>query len=252
MKAKVTEDWRRILTMNSIEELRKVRAPQYQEFDPEDECVPTAVLRHIFEVCGALWIHSGNPKAPHAELTSGYCSDGYIDTLRVLKYSNLRAIFAYELAGEIRKYYGGPIDWVIGSDHAGATFSARVSEYFNAMDEFTVKVPNDEKIKTQSAERIDIQPGEVVLQVEELVTTAVTLEAVRYGIRQAKGNDVTFAPFVATLIHRSEEKVIEGSPIIFLAHFDIQVWKPEDCPLCAGGSKRVKPKTNWAELTAES
>lgn len=239
--------WNRILDADTtIDELRQLRAIPAINDGP----IPHEVVRGIFEKCGALWLHSGNPLAPHAELTSGKCSDGFIDTLRVLKYSNLRSIFALQLARKIRRYYDGPIDWVVGSDHAAATFSSRVSEYLYAQDDFTAKVPNDEKIKTQAWKRFDIEPEEVVLQVEELVTTTITLAAVRYGIRETMGNEVKFAPIVATLIHRSNEYELEGNPIIFLAHFDINVWDPKDCPLCAGGSKRVKPKTNWAELTA--
>jgi hypothetical protein len=63
---------------------------------------------------------------------------------------------------------------------------------------------------------------------------------------------VTFAPVVGVLVHRSDVYEVEGAPVIYLAHYDISVWDPVDCPLCARGSKRLRPKQHWAELTGKA
>ena len=39
--------------------------------------------------------------------------------------------------------------------------------------------------------------------------------------------------------------------IVYLVHFDIKTWEPADCPLCKAGSKRLRPKQYWQELTAK-
>jgi orotate phosphoribosyltransferase len=196
-------------------------------------------FREVLEACRAFWLHSGNPKDPHAELHSGKCSDGFIDTLRALVHSNFCLGMAHMLAGKIRGSYKGPIDWVIGSDHAGAVFSQNVAVALGAKHDFTEKGEN----KTQLWKRFWIEPGEVVLQVEELMTTAATFKEVRDGIRQGNGSDVTFAPVAGVLVHRSEVSRIEDTEIVSFAHYDIKVWDPAECPLCKQGSKRFKPKT---------
>jgi orotate phosphoribosyltransferase len=222
-----------------------------------------AGVTKILELCEALWLHSGDPKAPHAELTSGKCSDGFVDVLRALRYTNVCDILAYHMTHAIEAK-GGEIDnndeanamsysslgWVIGSDHAGAVFSHDVARWLGAKHDFTEKSGPDGK--QQIWKRFAISSGETVLQVEELMTTAQTLMAVREGIRKGNPIPVRFAPVVGVLVHRSDVYEIEGAPVVYLAHYDISVWNPEECPLCAAGSKRLRPKQNWAELTRKT
>lgn len=195
----------------------------------------------------AFWMHSGDPNAPHAELTTGKCSDGFIDTLRALKDSVCCFASAYGLARVIRQTYTGPIDWVIGSDHAGAVFSQNVALHLGADHDFTEKGPE----KTQLWKRFKIDESRVVIQVEELMTTASTFQAVRKGVREGNGDPVLFAPVAGVLVHRSSVEQIEDTRVIAFAHYDITVWEPAQCPLCAKGSKRLRPKTNWKELTGK-
>ncbi|OGB74565.1 hypothetical protein A2V68_03110 [candidate division Kazan bacterium RBG_13_50_9] len=215
-------------------------------------------VTHLFKLCGALWLYPydcNNPSAPHqkvchAELTSGKCSTGFIDVLKVLCYPKFCEILAYSLWEEVQNqttYDTSRINWVIGSAYAGITFSYELSKLFSARHGFTEKGESKTQVWKRGA--FEVQPGEVVLQVEELMTTAGTALAVREGIRQGNPSLVEFAPFVATLVHRSEVTEIEGAPVIYLAHYNIQTWAPEECPLCQLGAKRVKPKDNWVELT---
>ncbi|MBI4215660.1 MAG: orotidine-5'-phosphate decarboxylase [Parcubacteria group bacterium] len=229
-----------ILVVKNLTELRQLKAENLlnYQFTAED-------FRHLFELCDALWLHNGDPKDPHAELTSGLCSNGFIDTLRVLQYPNLCDILGYQLACKIKEHYAGHIDWVVGSDHAAATLSFTTAKWLSAKHDFTEKGPD----KTQVWKRFTIEPTEIVLQVEELVTTTGTLQAVRNGIRTGNAHPVTFAPVVITAIHRSDISELEGSPILYLAHYDIQNWDPKVCPLCAAGSQHLRPKQNWKQLT---
>lgn len=98
-------------------------------------------FREMLEAPEAFWIHDGNPTHPHAELTTGKCSNGFVDTLRALRFSNVCYAAAQALAKSIRDVYKGPIDWVIGSDHAGAVFSQNVAIWLNAQHDFTEKGP---------------------------------------------------------------------------------------------------------------
>lgn len=236
-----------IMAIKDVKELRELpwRDPDGRYFKTDEE------ICHVFRLCDALWLHSGNPRDPHAELTSGKCSNGFVDVSRTLRFTNLCELLAHKLWVKINEHYTGPVDWVIGSDHAAAIFSHSVATYFQCQHDFTEKGPN----KTQLWKRLTIQKDEVVLQVEELMTTAKTLRAVREGIR--KGNafqPVTFAPLAAVLVHRSDVYEIESAPIISLIHLDIKSWEPDKCPLCDKGSKRLRPKSreNWAKLTGKT
>lgn len=90
------------------------------------------------------------------------------------------------------------------------------------------------------------------MQVEELMTTSDTFTRVRNGVRTGNGSPVTFAPVAGVLIHRSGVWEIEDTKIVPFAHYDISVWEPTKCPLCKAGSKRIRPKQNWAELTGKA
>ncbi len=90
------------------------------------------------------------------------------------------------------------------------------------------------------------------MQVEELMTTSDTFWRVRNGIRAGNGSQVTFAPVAGVLIHRSDVWQIEDTKIVPFVHYDIKVWEPSECPLCKAGSKRLRPKKNWAELTGKA
>lgn len=229
-----------LLSLKSTADLQTLRWQDYADHNLTDQ-----EFRHILKLCDAFWLHSGNPKDPHAELTSGHCSNGFIDTLRALRFTPICQLLAHQSYKKITSLYKTKFDWVVGSDHAGATFSYALATFFNAQHDFTEKGPD----KTQIWKRFTIGAKEVVLQAEELVATSGTLLAVREGLRQGNPEPVTFAPFVFTLVHRSETTEIEKSKLEYLFHFDI--WKSEqkDCPLCAAGSKRLRPKKNWAELT---
>lgn len=204
-----------------------------------------AYVDELLAKTDSLWLHSGREADPHAELTSGKHSDGFVDTLRAISYPGICQVFAGMLVYRLREMYTGPIDWVVGSDHAAADISHSVAIMLGARHDFAEKGPD----KTQVWKRFAIGPDEVVLQVEDLITTSGTFMAVRQGVRLGNEQPIQFAPYVLAVVHRSEVLDIEGSPILYLAHYDIEVWDPGKCPLCAKGSKALRPKQNWHELT---
>ena len=89
-------------------------------------------FKDMMEGAEALWLHDNDPKKPHVELHAGDHSNGFEDALRLLRFANICFALAGELATQIRGAYVGSIDWVIGSDHAGATFSQNVAIHLGA------------------------------------------------------------------------------------------------------------------------
>lgn len=209
----------------------------------------------IFDLCEAGWTHNGDHKKPHAEFTPGMCSNGYFDCRKVLKYTNLCDILAHQLVKKLRREAGitkNNIDWVVGSPYSAITFSYEVAKLLEAVHGFPEKDPNNPK-KFIWRDFI-IPEGAKVLQIEELITTSNTFYEVRRAINQANPYPVDFLPIVGSLVHGPPRLPVNYSETIVISLIEKKIWavEPSECPLCKAGSKRLKPKSNWAELTGKA
>jgi len=208
-----------------------------------------------FQNQDAFWQYQGSPdpKNPHAELTSGLCSDGFIDCLRILCYPNVAEILGFQLAQKMQPYLirVGKVDWVVSSAYAAITFGHEVAKAVGAKFMFTEKDPSDPKGKKMLWQRITIPEGSVVLQVEELITTSGTFHEVRRAIQEGNSEAVNFVPVIGALVHRPETLSVKYGDlkVVALIEREIKNWNPADCPLCRVGSPRLRPKKNWAQLT---
>ncbi len=216
------------------------------------QLMPQETILSWFDLLDAYWVHDGDPQRPHAELASGNCSNGFINCLEVLQRPALNGILAWQLALQLSSYnlFGG-IDCVIGSPMAGITFSYEVAKCLNAKRSlFAEKDPKDPK---KFIFRFDIKAGEKVLQVEELITTAHTLNGVKEAVEKRNG-PVNWVPCIATLVHRPPKLPhvhYENRRVVALIEKEIWSVSPEECHLCKAGSERLKPKigNNWSKLT---
>lgn len=204
----------------------------------------------LFERHNAVWVHDGDSAKPHAELTSGLCSNGYFDCPRVLCHSKVARELAYLL---FQKMYFGRSDqpdWVVGSAYAAITFSYEVADLFDAVHGFVKKDPIDSASKRMSWRDMTIPKAAKVLQIEELVTTSHTFREVRRAIQEGNPEPVEFLPVVGAIIHRPPKLPADYDGIKVVALVEQEVWavKPEDCPLCKAGSVRYRPKSHWVEL----
>jgi orotate phosphoribosyltransferase len=219
---------------------------------PEDEII------RWFDLLDAAWVHSGNPKDPHAKLTSGWCSNGFFDCLRVLKYVNLSEILAYQLYLRMRDRVDYRIDktkWTIGSPMAAITFAHDVARAAGIpINQFVEKDPADPKGKRMIWKRMAIPEGDNVLQIEELITTSYTTNEIERAVREGNPHPVTFVPYIGAIVHRPPKMVRKYGDREVVALIEKEVWAvpPEECTLCKQGSKRLRPKTNWKELTGKS
>jgi len=224
--------------------------------DYDDTFLSAKEVLSLFDLCDAGWMHDGDPKKPHAELSSGKCSNGFFDCGRVLCYPNLRRILAHQLVLRLKFYQklsNDQVDWVIGSSYAAITFSGDVAYGFKAVHGFTEKDPSDPK--KQVWQRMMIPEGANVLQVEELITTAKTFNEVRRAVIAGNSESVNFLKIIGALIHRPPKLPVDygdNKKVVALVEKEVWAVEPEDCPLCAKGSPRLKPKTHWKELTGKA
>jgi len=209
-----------------------------------------------FENRDAIWLHDGDPQKPHAELTSGKCSDGFINCGKVLCYPEDCHMFANFLLGKLERATGiglNNVTHVIGSSYAAITLSYEIARILRAIHAFTEKDPDDSK--RQVWRRMTIPANAVVLHIEELITTSQTFKAVREGVLAGNASPVTFLPIIGTLVHRPPKLPVsygDDIEIVSLLEKEIHAFDQADCPLCAQGSKPLRPKTHWKELMGKS
>ena len=99
----------------------------------------------LLEQEDAVWFYEGEPSAdrPHAELTSGLCSNGFADCLRILRYPNIAEILGLQLARLLRKSGIDRVDWVVSSSYAAITFGHEVAKALRAVFMLAEKDPSD-------------------------------------------------------------------------------------------------------------
>jgi orotate phosphoribosyltransferase len=218
--------------------------------------LPESELLRWFDMMDAHWIcpsgpENPDPRFPHAELTSGKCSNGFFDVLKLLRYVNLSDIFASQMRMKVVSEYGESAleaDAAVGSPMAAVTFAhdfARVAGI--PISVFTEKDPKNSKELIWN--RDPMQEGTLFLQAEELITTMGTTEKGRIAIL-AKNSGAIVSPLVVTIVYRPEDFNMDtgGRKICALIRQEIQVFEPSDCPYCKAGSIRYRPKSHWAEL----
>jgi len=216
-----------------------------------------AEFEHISALCGSTWKYSGDPRRAHAILTSGKHSDGFIDTLAMLTFPSVCNI----MAGELVKCLADAAptidpNWVVGSDHASAVFSAMVAFRMQGIlgrprYDFAEKGKDEVANDIQRWERFAIGRDDLVMNVEELVSTSTTFMRVRAAIQRFHPYPVKFMPIVAVLVNRTGVTEIEGNKLVSPFTFNFNMYPADNCPMCAAGSRAIRePKKHWAELAA--
>ena len=211
---------------------------------------PNEVIE-MYQRYGALWLfnYEGDPKAPHVELTSGLCSDGYVNSARVTSHPDALQFLAFDLAKRLWQRGIYP-DWIVGSPYGAITFSYELARKMDACHGHTEKDPDDSK--RMLWQRFEIPAGAKVLQAEELVTTFGTTFAVREAIELQNPVRVNILPMVATIIYLPRQLGVDTPlDVVALVEREVKSWRRDGCPLCRQGSRPLRPKRHWAELTKE-
>ena len=97
--------------------------------------------------------------------------------------------------------------------------------------------------------RTSIRATELILVVEDVITTSKSVKAAFAAVMAAYGY---IAPVVGALVNRSGLKMVDDKGIIALIDHPMPMWTPEECPLCKKGSEAIRPKgiENWTRLNA--
>ena len=204
----------------------------------------------------ALWIHDGNPKRPHALLTSGMHSNGFFNSRLVIPdeillrdaASDLLELFARQ-GGDVSKING-----VVGPQTGATKLAELLSDQisaFNRDDCFWASPAkhDDGGRKTMVFDRqeLDTLRGQYVLVCEDVLTTGGSVDLTTDAIDDAGSAS---APFILALVNRSGLTHIGNRAIIALINHHMPIWTPDECLLCKQQSEALRPKENWDKLNA--
>lgn len=211
-----------------------------------------------YQKMGAYWAFDYNRphnQQCHAQLTSGNCSDLFFNSGIVTSNPQRLAEAVRDLFVGLGQTMPEEIFWrperyvgcasgAITLAHDAARISLEVPGWNNAcaLTSFAEKVDGDEMrfLRTSPA------ANELVVACEDVVSTGKSLRKLLAEVRKTGAK---LAPYILALVNRTGETEIDGLRIISLITKKTNIWAPENCPLCAAGSRRVRPKTSWFELT---
>ncbi len=166
----------------------------------------------------------------HFRLTSGRHSRQYMQCAKVLQYPHHAARLGEALAESFRDQ---GIDLVIGPAMGGILVAHEVGKALGTKAIFTERENGEMKLRRG----FELQPGQKVLVVEDVITTGGSVREV-IEVVEAYGAEPVG---VGVLVNRSGGKADFGVPLASLLEIEIESFEPESCPLCAEGIPAVKP-----------
>jgi orotate phosphoribosyltransferase len=181
-------------------------------------------VMQLFEETGALL-------RGHFVLTSGLHSPNYLQCARVLQYPNHAETLGRAIADHFRDHR---VSCVVAPALGGIVIGHEVARALGSRSIFTERDSNDEMTLRRG---FSLNTDERVLVVEDVITTGgSTRETIEAAI--SAGGKVIGA---ASVIDRSGGTADVGVPRFALATLQVETYDPASCPLCATGSKAVKP-----------
>ena len=165
----------------------------------------------------------------HFILSSGLHSNRYLQAARVLQYPRRAEEAGRELAALIDQ----EVDVVIGPALGGVVIAHDVGRALGVRTMFTERVDGCMELRRG----FELEPGERVVIVEDVVTTGGSIREVAEGVRARGATLVCFA----ALIGRRGGGAQLPAPLRALGNIDVATYDPADCPLCREGIPAVKP-----------
>lgn len=196
---------------------------------------------------GALWYHDGNPARPHPLLTSGKHSSGFCNCEILMENPQLLSEACADLLERAKLVW--KIDRVVGPAMGAITIAHEIGRLLGTKRAYVEKNLDDASVMLFS--RTQLQPGDRVLVVEDVLTTGGSTERCIAAVQHAGGIAV---PCVFVLVNRSGLSHVGNRPIVSLVTKDLPIWEPDDCLLCDENSEAIRPKGKeaWARLNAPS
>ena len=166
----------------------------------------------------------------HFLLTSGLHSPAYFQCALVLQYPKYAELFCSEIAS----HFGDrDVDLVVAPAIGGIVVSQEVARLLGVRG---IWAEREDGVMTLRR-GFQIQPGERVLVVEDVVTTGGSVKEVVDLVRKLGGNVVG----VGAIVDRSGGRAAFDAEFFATFSMDVVTYQPDDCPLCEQGLPLVKP-----------
>ena len=177
-----------------------------------------------------LFKKSGALLNGHFELTSGLHSPQYFQCAKVLQYPSYSEKFAQAI---IKHFKNDHIDCVISPAVGGIIFGYEVARQLDCRNIFTERVNNVMTLRRG----LEINNDERVLVIEDVITTGGSVREV-IDLAESAGAVIVG---VGTIVDRSGGKKLFDTPYYSVFNMDVITYQPEECPMCAEGSRAIKP-----------
>lgn len=170
----------------------------------------------------------------HFELRSGLHSDRFFQCANVLRYPRLAGKLCDALAAKIKKGLkkGVKAETVIAPAMGGIAVGHEVARALNLKSIFAEK-----KDGVLVLHRFTIKKGERFIVAEDVVTRGGRVQETIDIVKKHGGKVVA----VAMLVDRSGGKAKFKYPTFSLLKMEPVTHEPQNCPMCAKGSKAVHP-----------
>lgn len=193
----------------------------------------------------AIYMNANALLEGHFKLSSGNHSQYYLQSAKVLEDPKTAKLLADALAVQINAS-GLQVDTVCAPALGGLIAGFALATALDKRSIFAERVNGEMQIRRG----FEIKPGERVLICEDIITTGGSaLEAAR-AIEALGGEVVAFAALAnrgfckrdgSALARKENCSLPENKPLFALADFDFEMYAPDSCPLCKGGSEAIKP-----------
>ena len=171
----------------------------------------------------------------HFRLTSGSHSPEYLQCALVLQYPTHAEHFGRMLADELRRLDpSGRIDVVASPAIGGLIIGHEVARALGARFLFTERDPSGQMTLRRG---FAIEPGEIAVVVEDVITTGGSTREVVEILKQAGARVIG----AGSIIDRSGGGADVGVSRVALKTLQVVAYPPDDCPLCRAGEPVVKP-----------
>lgn len=178
----------------------------------------------IFEDVGVL-------QNGHFILTSGRHSAQYMQMARALQYADVTEKLCKSLA---EPFLDKEIDVVVSPAVGGLLVGYETSRQLGVKNKFCERENGQMTLRRG----FNIEPGQKVLVVEDVVTTGGSVKEVISVVEEAGGVIVG----VGVLVDRSNGKTDFGYPLNALLPIEVVSYEKDECPLCKEGSMpAIKP-----------
>ena len=179
----------------------------------------------------------------HFRLTSGLHSPEYLQCALVLQYPRHAEHFGRLMATEFRRLEPTLNVGVVASPAIGGLIIGH--EVARALSARFIFSERDASGKMTLRRGFSVEPGEVAVVVEDVVTTGGSSREV-IDILKETGARVIGA---GSIIDRSGGAADLGVPRVALKTMQVVSYPPDDCPLCRAGSPVVKPGSRPVHAT---